>query len=105
MIEYSDDLLDYLYYHNYALILKINRTGCSGYSIEFEVVYTLAKELQNYNMYDLHVYLDEELWELVVDNDLSLYIDYLDKELIQGVHVSVKNKDMCGCGKSFNVSD
>jgi len=101
MIEYSDSCLRFLTSFGYTLCLVLNNKGCSGHSIDFKLLKVGDIIPENAVVYDYFSYLNPDL-VLELNNDLQLYIDYIDEPLLQGIHINILNKNKCGCGKSFN---
>lgn len=89
----TDRLHNWLQTNRKNLQLDVKKSGCSGNEVTFTL--TDQTDLRPWVQYSNCLYR-------LIDQGLVLEVDYLDTPLFQGVHINVRNKDKCGCGKSFN---
>jgi hypothetical protein len=103
LVTFTNKLLEWVDAQPKCLLLDVRSKGCFGNTIEWSMVE--LEDLPKYNAsWDgITKIASTPLLREMVDKGLCFYVDYLDEPLFQGVHVSIKNDNTCGCGKSFNV--
>lgn len=95
MIQLSKKLQEWLTNENLHILTRIIPSGCSGYKLEWKLI-----EDSDYIIWSPRHYHAVGTFEHI---ELHAELDYIDTPLFTGIHVNYKNKDTCGCGKSFNA--
>ena len=98
MIQCSDSLIDYCLDNNKVVYLDYNTKGCSGNSVEIQLVSADEALPGIWIEYDYFLIVSDKF----DNNPIDLYVDYINSGLFKGAHVSIKNATTCGCGKSFS---
>ena len=86
---------------NASIFLKLEPTGCSGFSYKMEIVSKAQlQEIQEYKFDTVSIVIANSCVPLLINTT----IDYVKDGLKSSFHfLNPNEKDRCGCGASFRV--
>tara|TARA_B100001113_G_scaffold323936_1_gene295270 strand:- start:167 stop:502 length:336 start_codon:yes stop_codon:yes gene_type:complete len=84
-----------------ALLVGVDKSGCSGYSYKLDFIY--SKNAENYDLIKkngVKVYIDPKAIMFLIGSQMDFQTDKLSSRF---VFKNPNEKSTCGCGESFNI--
>jgi Fe-S cluster assembly iron-binding protein IscA len=102
-VTISNSLYAFAEAQSYWILFDLSNKGCHGNKITWTSIEEYEAQNIESRYLDSKILFTDKLKKAIETQNLSFYLDFISEPLIQGIHVSLQNSNMCGCGESFSL--